>query len=153
MSMPTPDRSQLLHEIRRHLVSQLYDASSDPGPGVAIYSLSDPRDIRAIHYVGQTVAPRRRLLQHLRTARLWLPDERPWWVRSPRLRPLYSWIRGIYHDGGRLPVMIVSQWVEPARARAAEHALIEECLQRQLPLLNFEQELRIRRHRLADPDG
>jgi len=153
MSMPRPDRSQLLHEIRRHLVSQLYDDSSDPEPGVAIYSLSDPRDIRAIHYVGQTVAPRRRLLQHLRTARLWLPDERPWWVRSPRLRPLYSWIRGIYHDGGRLPVMVVSQWVEPARARAAEHALIEECLQRQLPLLNFEQELRIRRHRLAEPDG
>jgi hypothetical protein len=153
MSMPMPDRSQLLHEIRRHLVSQLYDDSSDPGAGVAIYSLSDPRDIRAIHYVGQTVAPRRRLLQHVRTARLWLPDERPWWVRSPRLRPLYGWIRGIYHDGGRLPVMVVSQWVEPARARAAEHALIEECLQRQLPLLNFEQELRIRRHRLADPDA
>jgi hypothetical protein len=152
MPMPTSDRSQLLREIRRHLVWQLYDDSLTAGSGVAIYSLSDPRDIRAVHYVGQTVAPRRRLLQHLSTARLWLPDERPWWVRSPRLRPLYDWIRGIYQDGQRLPVMVISQWVEPAQARAAEHALIEDCLQRQLPLLNFEQELRARRLRLADPD-
>ena len=150
-------RSQLLRDICGHLCALLHDESPvpDPGPGrgVAIYSLSDPRDIRLIHYVGQTVAPRRRLLQHLNAARLWLPDERPWWVRSPRLRPLYAWLREMYRDGRRLPVMIVSEWVEPALARAAEQARIHECLQRQLPLLNFEREICQRRQRLAEPDG
>ena len=142
---PPPTKAQLLRDVRRRLGEQLYDESPLVAAGVAIYSLSDPRDIRAIHYVGQTVAPRRRLLQHLSVARLWLPDERPWWVRSPRLRPLYAWIREMYHDERRLPVMVVSSWVEPAQARAAERARIHECLQRQLPLLTFEREL-LRRH-------
>jgi hypothetical protein len=152
-SQPTSDRVQLLRAIHSQLAAQLYDASPIRGAGVAIYSLSDPRDIRSTHYVGQTVAPRRRFLQHLRTARLWLPDERPWWVRSPRLRPLYAWIRELYRDGQRLPVMVVSEWVEAAQARAAEQARIQECLNRQLPLLNFEKELSQRRQRLADSDG
>jgi hypothetical protein len=143
---PTPDRAQLQRELRGRLTAQLYDESATQAAGVAIYSLSDPRDIRAIRYVGQTVAPRLRLLQHLGVARLWLPDERPWWVRSPRLRPLYTWIREMYRDERRLPVMVVSAWVERFQARAAERARIHECLQRQLPLLNFEEEL-LRRHR------
>jgi hypothetical protein len=143
---PTPTRAQLQHELRSRLPGQLYDDSPASTPGVAIYSLSDPRDIRgAIRYIGQTVAPRRRLLQHLCVARLWLPDERPWWVRSPRLRPLYDWIREMYRAERRLPVMVVWAWVEPSQARAAERAYIHECLQQQLPLLNFEAEL-LRRH-------
>lgn len=148
MSLPTPDKSQLLRDIRSHLSIQLYDESSVASAGVAIYSLSDPRDLRTIHYVGQTAAPRRRYLQHLSAARLWLPDERPWWIRTPRLRPLYTWIRELYLDGRRFPVMIVSEWVEPPQARAAEQAQIRDCLQRQLPLLNFERELSLRQ-RLA----
>ena len=117
---------------------QLYDACGEPSQGVAIYSLSDPRDLREIRYIGQTSAPRRRLLQHLREARLHLPDAVPWWVPSPRLRPLYEWIREMYHDGGRLPIMLVAAWVEPAQARLAERAEICRCLERQMPLLNFE---------------
>jgi len=74
--------------VRQRLGAQLYDDSGARAAGVAIYSLCDPRDLRAICYIGQTAAPRRRLLQHLRCARLWLPDEVPWWVPSPRLRPL-----------------------------------------------------------------
>jgi hypothetical protein len=127
--------------LRRRLGAQLYDDSGAPPAEVAIYSLSDPRDLRAIRYVGQTAAPRRRLLQHLRCARLWLPDEVPWWVPSPQLRPLYHWIREMYRDGGRLPVMVVGAWVEARDARLAERAEIQRCLERQLPLLNFELEL------------
>jgi hypothetical protein len=127
--------------LRRRLGVQLYDDSGAPPAEVAIYSLSDPRDLRAIRYVGQTAAPRRRLLQHLRCARLWLPDEVPWWVPSPQLRPLYHWIREMYRDGGRLPVMVIGAWVEARDARLAERAEIQRCLERQLPLLNFELEL------------
>jgi hypothetical protein len=126
--------------IRGRLGAHLYDESADVLAGIAIYSLSDPRDIRGIRYIGQTAAPRRRLLQHLGTARLWLPDETPWWVRSPKLRPLYLWIRGLYRDERRLPVMVVCAWVEAAQARAAERHRIDECLARHLSLLNVESE-------------
>jgi hypothetical protein len=144
---PTLTQAQLLRHIRRRLGALLFDESPGAAAGVAIYSLSDPRDIRAIRYVGQSAAPRRRLLQHLSAARLWLPDEKPWWVRAPQLRPLYAWIRQLYADESRLPVMVISAWVEPAHARAAERLRIHECLQRQLPLLNAGTEL-LRRQRL-----
>jgi hypothetical protein len=138
---PLLRNAQLARHIRARLLSHLYDDSGVTPGGIAIYSLSDPRDIRNIRYVGQTAAPRRRLLQHLSTARLWLPDELPWWVSSPRLRPLYRWIRQLYQEEGRLPIMLVTRWVEPAAARLAEQALIRECLEKQLALMNVEMEL------------
>jgi hypothetical protein len=104
--------------------------------GAAIYSLADPREVRDSRYVGQTAQPARRLMQHLRTARLWLPDETPWWVRAPRLRPLYRWIRELHSQEGRLPVMLVHAWVEAQDAQRAEREHIRVCLERQLPLLN-----------------
>ena len=118
------------------------DDSGATPQGVAIYSLSDPRDIRQIRYIGQTTVPRRRHLQHVNAARLWLPDELPWWIKSPQLRPLYSWIRQLYREDGRLPVMIVSVWVDLPQARLVERTRIYECLQQELPLLNVESELR-----------
>jgi len=133
--------------LRTPLHAQLYDDSGVAAGEVAIYALSDPRDLREIRYIGQTRAPRRRLQQHLSTARLWLPEQTPWWVSSPRLRPLYEWIRELYRDGGRLPVMVICAWVETTQARAAEREHICACLARQLPLLNFESEL-TRRQRL-----
>jgi hypothetical protein len=42
------------------------------------------------------VSLRRRFLQHLNTARLWMPDAVPWWVVTPSLRPLYTWIRELH---------------------------------------------------------
>jgi hypothetical protein len=132
--------AQLARQIRLRLRAQLYDDSGDAPEGTAIYSLSDPRDIRQIRYIGQTAAPRRRFLQHLSTARLWLPEETPWWVKSPRLRPLYQWIRELYQDEGRLPVMVISAWVAATEARVAEQRQIRACLARHLPLLNVERE-------------
>jgi hypothetical protein len=120
------------------LDAQLYDDSGVNSGEVAIYALSDPRDLREIRYIGQTRAPRQRLRQHLSTARLGLPQQIPWWVRSPRLRPLYEWIRELYRDGERLPVMVICDWVEATRARTAEREHICACLERQLPLLNVE---------------
>ncbi len=135
-------KSELTRRFRRHVANALVDDSGMPAAGTAIYSLSDPRDIRAIRYVGQTSAPRRRLLQHLNTARLWMPDEVPWWIASPKLRPLYTWIRELYRDEQRLPVMVVSAWIEiRADARVAERTRIYECLAQQLPLLNVETEI------------
>ncbi len=135
-------QSQVAQHIRVRVASQLFDESSVAPRGTAIYSLSDPRDVREIRYIGQTTAPRRRLLQHLSTARLWLPDEVPWWVPSPRLRPLYEWIRALHRDEGRLPVMVVSAWVETSRdARLAERNRIYECLERGFALLNSETEV------------
>ena len=140
MSAPSgvapPGVAGLHYELRRWLRLHLYDESGVAAAGIAIYSLADPREVRLSRYIGQTAHPRRRLLQHVRTARLWLPDERPWWVKAPRLRPLYGWIRELYREEGRLPVMIVHAWVEPPRARVAEREQIVACLARELPLLN-----------------
>jgi len=133
--------------LQTRLNAQLYDDSGVARGEVAIYALSDPRDLREIRYVGQTRAPGRRLRQHLSTARLWLPEQTPWWVKSPRLRPLYEWIRELHRDGERLPVMVICAWVEATHARAAEREHICACLERQLPLLNVEGE-RLRQKRL-----
>jgi hypothetical protein len=135
------DRAQLTRHLRAHLPGHLCDTSAAAAQGIAVYSLCDPRELAAPRYVGQTRDPRRRLRQHVAAARLWLPDERPWWVRSSKLRPLYEWLRELYRDGGRLPVMVVHTWVDESAARAAERTRICECLERQLPLLNFEYEL------------
>jgi hypothetical protein len=135
-------RSVLARYFRKHVDAQLYDDSGSAPQGSAIYFLSDPRDIRQIRYVGQTSAPRRRFLQHLNTAMLWLPDEKPWWLKSPKLRPLSDWIRQLYQDEQRLPVMVVTAWVPTAaQARIAERARIYECLQLRLQLLNVEMKI------------
>jgi hypothetical protein len=78
-------------------------------------------------------------MQHLRMARLWLPDEIPWWVRLPQERPLYEWLRALYRDEGRLPFMRVAEWLAPsADSRAAERAAIMELLAQGESLLNVE---------------
>ena len=125
---------------RRVAGLHLFDESGLDPVGIAIYSLADPRDVRTPRSIGQTDAPRRRFLQHLNTARLWMPDAVPWWVVTPSLRPLYTWIRELHHDGGRLPVMLISSWVVPEAARSAEHARICECIASNLPVLNIEAE-------------
>jgi len=136
------NRVQIGQLIRRHVREQLYDESGMSAHGVAIYVLSDPRSIRDVRYVGQTSSPARRFLQHLKTARLWLPDDVPWWVQSPKLRPLYNWLRELYTDEYRLPVMVVSAWADSVReARVAERALIVECLRERRRLLNVEMEI------------
>ncbi len=129
----------LARRIRQHAQHELFDDSRATPSGTAIYSLADPRDLRLLRYIGQTGAPRRRFLQHLRTARLWVPDERPWWVLEPTLRPLYEWIRALHQDEERLPTMVIHSWVETIQAaRLAERTRIYESLARQLPLLNIE---------------
>lgn len=137
----SPTKEQLSWLIRGHVAFELYDDSPAQRVGIAVYTLSDPRNIRDFCYVGQTRSPRGRFLQHLHTARLWLPDETPWWVRSPQLRPLYQWIRELYRTERRLPTMVVHEWANTARkARAAERARIHESLARHLPLFNIEAE-------------
>jgi hypothetical protein len=126
----------LQRELRQQVRLHLYDESGVPAAGTAIYSLADPRAARVSRYIGQTAQPARRLMQHLRTARLWLPDEMPWWVKTPRLQPLYRWIRELHRQEGRLPVMLVHAWVEAQHAQCAERELIRACLARRLPLLN-----------------
>ncbi len=105
------DQQTLNRWVRQRAAQLLIDESGAVADGTAIYALTDPRDVRTPRYIGQTRAPRRRLLQHIATARLWLPDERPWWIKEPRLRPLYDWLRELHRDEGRLPAMIVSEWV------------------------------------------
>lgn len=128
--------------VRRHIRAELYDDSGDSARGIAIYTLSDPRSIRDVRYVGQTQSPARRFAQHLSTARLWLPDEVPWWVKSAKLRPLYGWIRKLYADDRRMPVMVVTAWTGSLReARVLERARIMECLESRLEILNVEREI------------
>src|SRR5277367_356638 len=116
-------QTQLARRIRRHVERELFDDSGVVPARIAIYSLADPRELRVARYIGQTAAPRRRFLQHLRSARLWIPDERPWWVQQPRLRPLYEWIRELHRDGQRLPTMVIHSWVDTIQAaRLAERA-------------------------------
>jgi hypothetical protein len=135
-------KAQLARHIRQHVARELYDDSGLEPVGTAIYSLAYPRDLRLTRYIGQTSVPRRRFLQHLGTARLWLPEEPPWWVKQPRLRPLYEWLRELYAQEQRLPTMVIHGWVDTAhRARLAERARIVAALANDLPLLNVEREL------------
>jgi hypothetical protein len=135
-------KPELAFLIRARLPSLLLDVSGMPPAGFAIYTLSDPRDLRHVRYVGQTRLPRRRLLQHLNCARLWLPDEVPWWFGSPELRPLYEWIRALHRDEYRLPAMLLTAWTgSVAEARLAERERIMQHLADQHELLNFEHEL------------
>ena len=133
---PSAAGAVLQRELRRRLRLHLYDDSGLIPEGTAIYSLADPREARISRYIGQTGQPARRLMQHLGTARLWLPDETPWWVKTPRLQPLYRWIRELHSQEGRLPVMIVHAWVEAQHAQLVERERIRACLVQQLPLLN-----------------
>jgi hypothetical protein len=134
--------AQLRRRCRFHVREQLYDESGAEPAGWAIYTLSDPRDLRDVRYVGQTSSPRRRFLQHLNHAQLSLPDELPWWIAVPKLRPLYTWIRTLYADGDRLPVMVVCSWQNSiAQARHAERARIYDCLTCGRQLLNVEMEI------------
>ncbi len=134
-------RAQLAREVRRRAASLIHDASGTEGLGAAIYTLADPRDVRCPRYVGRTLAPRRRFAQHLHTARLWVPDEHPWWIKEERLRPLYAWLRELYADERRLPAMLVQAWVDPAAAAASERTLIVDCTRRGCSLLNVERRL------------
>jgi hypothetical protein len=142
ITAPMLAQTELARRIRRHVERDLFDDSGVLPAGTAVYSLADPRELRVPRYIGQTASPQRRFLQHLCTARLWLPDERPWWVAQPKLRPLYEWIRELHRDGDRLPTMVIHHWVGTTQAaRLLERARIHECLANQLPLLNVEREL------------
>ena len=88
-------RGELRHRARTHARSNLYDESGVKADQIAIYSLSDPREIHDMRYIGQTRTPRSRFLQHVNAAQLWLPETLPWWIKSPQLRPLYAWIRAL----------------------------------------------------------
>jgi hypothetical protein len=147
---PAPETQVLIaRRVRRELPFLLSEPPDGADGAIALYTLADPRDVRCVRYVGQTRAPRRRYLQHVRTARLWLTAETPWWVRLPRLRTLYVWIRELYADGRRLPFMLVTDWCAlEAEARAQERQLITELQLRGLPLLNIEAE---RLRRTPDP--
>jgi hypothetical protein len=133
---PSAAGAVLQRELRRRLRLHLYDDSGLIPEGTAIYSLADPREARISRYIGQTRQPARRLMQHWSTARLWLPDETPWWVKAPQLQPLYRWIRELHRQEGRLPVMVVHAWVEAHDARLVERERIRAGLAQRLPLLN-----------------
>ena len=158
-------RAKLARQLRAAARSQIHGASGGGAGWTAIYTLADPRDVRCARYVGQTRDPRRRFAQHVHTARLWWADSRmgagrdargratqeqlpkavaetPWWVPSPRHRPLYAWIRALHADGGRLPFMWVAEWVEPDADRlAAERGAIVRLLAQGAELLNAEARL------------
>jgi hypothetical protein len=126
-------------DIRHRLRALRFDDSGDEPSEFAIYTLSDPRDLRLVRYVGQTADPGRRHAQHVAAARLSIPDTTPWWIPRPELRPLYTWIRALHSEGGRLPAMIVAAWCQGAvDARALERETILRYLAEQMPLLNRE---------------
>jgi hypothetical protein len=134
-------QTSLARLIAQHARRELYDDSGVEPAGIAIYSLADPRDLRLTRYIGQSAAPRRRFLQHMRTARLWLPQGAPWWVQKPALRPLYEWLRELHSQEHRLPTMIIHGWSATTElARGAERARIYDALAQQLPIFNVEGE-------------
>src|SRR5471032_2359528 len=103
--------SQIARYIRSHVAAQLYDSSGLPPHGTAIYTLSDPRELRRVRYVGQSRAPKRRFLQHLNTARVGMLADTAWWIKDPKLRPLSQWIRQLYLEEMRPPTMVICDWV------------------------------------------
>jgi len=132
-------KAQIMRRVRAQRAELIHDESGCEPLGFAVYTLSDPRAIREVRYVGQTRSPVLRFGQHINTARLWLPDEVPWWFKSPELRPLYEWIRQLHGDECRLPVMVIAEWVPTlAEARAREREHIYEHLRARQSLFNVE---------------
>lgn len=132
-------RAEIALRLRRQLPALICDDSDGERAGVALYTLSDPRDVRAVRYVGQSRAPLRRYRQHVRAACLALDARAPWWIRQPDLGPLHAWIRALHADGGRLPFMLITQWVPSvAAARLLEQSLITSHRMAGCPLLNCE---------------
>ena|SRR6185503_9697058 len=132
-------KAQILRHVRARRAESIHDDSGCEPRGFAVYTLSDPRAVREVRYVGQTRSPARRFGQHINMARLWLPDEVPWWFKSPELRPLYEWIRQLHGDERRLPVLVIVEWVPTlAEARAREREHIYDRLRAQQPLFNVE---------------
>jgi hypothetical protein len=139
-------RAQFAAQLRRRLPLLLLDECCHAVGEVAVYTLSDPRDVRDVRYVGQTRSPRSRYRQHVNKASPWLPDEVPWWFKAPKDRPLHEWIRALHRDDARLPVMIICGWYpDISAARAAERALIFLCLEQGLRILNIEAQIAQRR--------
>ena len=137
--LPVLTKRQVVQHVRSRLIESIHDDSGRVPEEFAIYTLSDPRAIREVRYVGQTRAPAQRLRQHINIARPWQPDEVPWWLKSPALRPLYEWIRQLYADEARIPLMIVVRWVPTLlEARACERATIYELLRANRSLFNVE---------------
>lgn len=125
--------AQRIRQGRQHNV--LDQTGSEPGE-IAIYTLSDPRDIEQVRYVGQTRNPVSRFSQHMAAARLWLPDELPWWIKREPWRPLYTWIRQLYREDGRLPLMVVVGWTIAELANSDERRFVRAFVADELPLLN-----------------
>lgn len=61
-------RDQLSRDIRYRLPALIHDDSGNEPEGVAVYTLSDPRSIRDIRYVGLTRHPKQRFCQHIDAA-------------------------------------------------------------------------------------
>lgn len=138
MPVPPQARLALLRRIRQARQHNIIEPPNVDRGDVAIYTLADPRDVAVARYVGQTRNPESRLSQHVNAARLWLPDERPWWIKPPELRPLYLWIRELYADDGRLPMMVIAGWADADRARGDERKVVRDLLAVGVPLLNAE---------------
>lgn len=131
-------RYALSRRLKQGHLRNIVDQTGTAPREVAIYGLADPRDVREVRYVGQTRAPAARYSQHINTARLWLPDALPWWVKREELRPLYAWIRALYREDGRLPMMFIVGWTEADLARHDERRFIRAYLEDGLDLLNGE---------------
>jgi len=143
-------KAEVARLARHRCAAHIVDHSCADQNEAAVYTLSDPRDLQLVRYVGQTRAPHTRYLQHVSAAKLWMPDETPWWIKSPRTRPLYHWIRDLYRDESRLPVMVVVAWTAADAALDEERQHIGECLLRGLPLLNREAEPSRKKPRVKD---
>jgi len=140
-------QAEILRSIRKRCDAYIVDATGREPGEAAIYALADPRDVELVRYIGQTRSPRSRYLQHMNAARLWLPNEMPWWVKVPDQRPLYHWIRALYADETRMPLMMIVAWTEAISARDEEGRHIREYLRHQKPLLNRETEIFHRKSR------
>ncbi len=138
---PIDAKLALARRIRRCRPHHIIDQTGVERRDVAIYALSDPREGEMVRYVGQTRDPQSRFSQHINAARPWLPGELPWWIKRPELRPLYTWIRSLYCDDGRLPIMFVVGWTTAELARSDERRFIRAYLADGLPLLNCEAEI------------
>lgn len=124
-----------------HLLGDESGTSVPDGRAIAIYSLTDPRDLRTSRYIGQTRQPARRHLQHLRGAQPWRIDqgEEFWWHTPPRFRALYAWIRDLWQAEALLPALLVHEWVPTLRdARYTERRRIADGIGAGLALFNIE---------------
>lgn len=116
-------RVEFLFNFTPQIDAHILDLSPKRSGAFAVYGLAEDGNRERVQYLDFTVNPQRRLLQHWMSPRLWLSRRAADRITSSTLQPLCHWIRALYEQKQRLPVMAIYEWLPSlSQAEAAAFA-------------------------------